>query len=151
MNPFGTSGVSDQNATSPLFKLNNKIVKVYHKNNGMEDSGKSYVFFKGADGVGGVSSTQLNTGLFKVSNVGVDSYNIENDTTASSSVKGGGGAVLAVYNRKFERLFPQVNYLSFSDTSIVSTVKTTLSLIHISEPTRPLYISYAVFCLKKKT
>eukprot|EP00831_Metopus_contortus_P020565 TRINITY_DN19067_c0_g2_i1.p1 TRINITY_DN19067_c0_g2~~TRINITY_DN19067_c0_g2_i1.p1 ORF type:complete len:208 (-),score=44.66 TRINITY_DN19067_c0_g2_i1:57-680(-) len=26
----------------------------------------------------------------------------------------------------------------------------TLSLIHISEPTRPLYISYAVFCLKKK-
>ena len=25
-----------------------------------------------------------------------------------------------------------------------------LSLIHISEPTRPLYISYAVFCLKKQ-
>ena len=25
-----------------------------------------------------------------------------------------------------------------------------LSLIHISEPTRPLYISYAVFCLKKR-
>ena len=25
-----------------------------------------------------------------------------------------------------------------------------LSLIHISEPTRPLYISYAVLCLKKK-
>eukprot|EP00831_Metopus_contortus_P076867 TRINITY_DN71219_c0_g1_i4.p2 TRINITY_DN71219_c0_g1~~TRINITY_DN71219_c0_g1_i4.p2 ORF type:complete len:143 (+),score=18.82 TRINITY_DN71219_c0_g1_i4:179-607(+) len=28
--------------------------------------------------------------------------------------------------------------------------KQNLSLIHISEPTRPLYISYAVFCLKKK-
>eukprot|EP00831_Metopus_contortus_P032295 TRINITY_DN26125_c0_g1_i1.p1 TRINITY_DN26125_c0_g1~~TRINITY_DN26125_c0_g1_i1.p1 ORF type:complete len:222 (+),score=60.51 TRINITY_DN26125_c0_g1_i1:118-783(+) len=28
--------------------------------------------------------------------------------------------------------------------------KKELSLIHISEPTRPLYISYAVFCLKKK-
>ena len=26
-----------------------------------------------------------------------------------------------------------------------------LSLIHISEPTRLLSISYAVFCLKKKT
>ena len=26
-----------------------------------------------------------------------------------------------------------------------------LSLIHISEPTRPLYISYAVFCLKNIT
>ncbi len=26
-----------------------------------------------------------------------------------------------------------------------------LALIHISEPTRPLYTSYAVFCLKKTT
>ncbi len=32
----------------------------------------------------------------------------------------------------------------FVDTPVV------LSLIHISEPTRPLYISYAVFCLNKK-
>ena len=30
------------------------------------------------------------------------------------------------------------------------TGPTTLSLIHISEPTRLLSISYAVFCLKKK-
>ena len=29
-------------------------------------------------------------------------------------------------------------------------IEVDLSLIHISEPTRPLYISYAVFCLKKK-
>ena len=34
--------------------------------------------------------------------------------------------------------------LSFNDEVLM------LSLIHISEPTRPLYISYAVFCLKKK-
>ena len=31
-----------------------------------------------------------------------------------------------------------------------STVQLDLSLIHISEPTRPRLISYAVFCLKKK-
>eukprot|EP00831_Metopus_contortus_P052542 TRINITY_DN44103_c0_g1_i1.p1 TRINITY_DN44103_c0_g1~~TRINITY_DN44103_c0_g1_i1.p1 ORF type:complete len:151 (-),score=35.79 TRINITY_DN44103_c0_g1_i1:51-503(-) len=31
-----------------------------------------------------------------------------------------------------------------------NTSELDLSLIHISEPTRPLYISYAVFCLKKK-
>mgnify|MGYP002681867829 CR=1 FL=1 len=31
------------------------------------------------------------------------------------------------------------------------TVEENLSLIHISEPTRLLSISYAVFCLKKKT
>ena len=33
--------------------------------------------------------------------------------------------------------------------SAVSVDENNLSLIHISEPTRPLYISYAVFCLKK--
>ena len=32
LNPIETSGVSDQNATAELFKLNNKYVKVYHKN-----------------------------------------------------------------------------------------------------------------------
>eukprot|EP00831_Metopus_contortus_P059110 TRINITY_DN51130_c0_g1_i2.p1 TRINITY_DN51130_c0_g1~~TRINITY_DN51130_c0_g1_i2.p1 ORF type:complete len:121 (-),score=20.89 TRINITY_DN51130_c0_g1_i2:35-397(-) len=32
----------------------------------------------------------------------------------------------------------------------VAQSEISLSLIHISEPTRPLYISYAVFCLKKK-
>ena len=33
---------------------------------------------------------------------------------------------------------------------IIETPIFTLSLIHISEPTRLLSISYAVFCLKKK-
>ena len=33
----------------------------------------------------------------------------------------------------------------------VSNVEYRLSLIHISEPTRRYAISYAVFCLKKKT
>ena len=39
---------------------------------------------------------------------------------------------------KFSIFFPMMIVLS-------------LSLIHISEPTRPEPISYAVFCLKKKT
>jgi len=147
LNPFETSGVSDQNATSPLFKLNNKIIKVYHKNHGFEDGGKSYVFFSGADGVGGVSSTQLNTKLFKVTNAGIDSYNITNETTAASSVKGGGGVVLASYNRKYERLFPQVNYLSFSNTSITSSVKTT-NIIPVDSNTQN-YTSYSTTTYEK--
>ena len=39
-----------------------------------------------------------------------------------------------------------VRIVDIGDADIIHT----LSLIHISEPTRPLYISYAVFCLKKK-
>jgi len=141
LNPFETSGVSDQNATSELFKLNNRIVKVYHKNHGFEDRGKSYVFFSGADGVGGVSNTQLNTTLFEVQNSGIDTYNIINETTAASSIKGGGSLVLASFNRKYERLFPQVNYLSFSGTSIESTVKTT-NIVPVDSNTNN-YTSYS--------
>ena len=42
--------------------------------------------------------------------------------------------------------------LGFSDIQIanVQGIHQDLSLIHISEPTRPRLISYAVFCLKKK-
>ena len=36
-----------------------------------------------------------------------------------------------------------------SDDVFQERTSLNLSLIHISEPTRPLYISYAVFCLKK--
>eukprot|EP00831_Metopus_contortus_P075304 TRINITY_DN69004_c0_g1_i1.p3 TRINITY_DN69004_c0_g1~~TRINITY_DN69004_c0_g1_i1.p3 ORF type:complete len:107 (-),score=24.24 TRINITY_DN69004_c0_g1_i1:49-369(-) len=36
------------------------------------------------------------------------------------------------------------------ECKVISDIDLVLSLIHISEPTRPLYISYAVFCLKKK-
>ena len=40
--------------------------------------------------------------------------------------------------------------INFYKNNFSSSKIHNLSLIHISEPTRPLYISYAVFCLKKK-
>ena len=43
-----------------------------------------------------------------------------------------------------------IDYKSFF-ASIPNHVPIVLSLIHISEPTRRVVISYAVFCLKKKT
>eukprot|EP00831_Metopus_contortus_P067674 TRINITY_DN60404_c0_g1_i1.p1 TRINITY_DN60404_c0_g1~~TRINITY_DN60404_c0_g1_i1.p1 ORF type:complete len:172 (-),score=32.02 TRINITY_DN60404_c0_g1_i1:47-562(-) len=44
----------------------------------------------------------------------------------------------------------QRNRYGQTEVEIQMRNKQKLSLIHISEPTRPLYISYAVFCLKKK-
>eukprot|EP00831_Metopus_contortus_P033336 TRINITY_DN2673_c0_g1_i6.p2 TRINITY_DN2673_c0_g1~~TRINITY_DN2673_c0_g1_i6.p2 ORF type:complete len:100 (+),score=20.53 TRINITY_DN2673_c0_g1_i6:198-497(+) len=44
----------------------------------------------------------------------------------------------------------QLNYVVLVASPQPNDMKLILSLIHISEPTRPLYISYAVFCLKKK-
>eukprot|EP00831_Metopus_contortus_P045008 TRINITY_DN36078_c0_g1_i1.p1 TRINITY_DN36078_c0_g1~~TRINITY_DN36078_c0_g1_i1.p1 ORF type:complete len:193 (-),score=41.47 TRINITY_DN36078_c0_g1_i1:26-604(-) len=52
-----------------------------------------------------------------------------------------------------ERNIPIKKHRRHESVSKIQRIKTTiyeLSLIHISEPTRPLYISYAVFCLKKK-
>eukprot|EP00831_Metopus_contortus_P067646 TRINITY_DN60380_c0_g1_i1.p2 TRINITY_DN60380_c0_g1~~TRINITY_DN60380_c0_g1_i1.p2 ORF type:complete len:130 (+),score=26.44 TRINITY_DN60380_c0_g1_i1:78-467(+) len=52
------------------------------------------------------------------------------------------------YRRSYSRVKEDGNKEEWFET--VERVVNGLSLIHISEPTRPLYISYAVFCLKKK-
>jgi len=124
-NPFETNATANTNATSKLFRNNNQIVKVNHRDNGFEDSGDSYVFFRSAKESGGITSEALNTRLFQVSNAGIDSYNITSPIKASGNVIGGGNQVYASYNRKFETLYPQIQYLTFTGTKIESTVKTT--------------------------
>ena len=125
VSPFETSVRSPSNATSPLFKNNNSIVKVNHRNNGFEDSGNSYVFFAGTQDVGGISSATLDGRLFKVSNAGLDSYNIVSPNPAGSSVLGGGDKVIASYNRKYERLYAQIPHLELEGTKIDTFVSTT--------------------------
>ena len=138
--PFETSVRSPTNATSTLFKNNNSIVKVYHRDNSFEDTGKSYVFFKNAEDVGGVSGVTLNQRLYKISNSGIDSYNILSPNGAGSNIIGGGTNVLASYNRKFERLYAQVPYLQFDETKIDSFVYTT-NAVPVDSKTKN-YVSY---------
>ncbi len=140
-NPVETDATANAGATSPLFRNNNKVMRVQHRDHGFEDSGKSYVFFNGGVDVGGIPATQLNTRLYSVSNSGVDYYHITSPTVAASTLKGAGSNVLASHNRKFEKLYPQVNYLTFSDTSVESTVKTTNVLPVDSTSTN--YVSYS--------
>jgi len=140
--PFETSVRSPVNATSSLFKGNNAIVKVSHRDNGFEDREKSYVFFKQAEDVGGISSVTLNSELFEVSNSGVDTYNITSPSRAGSNIIGGGSRVLASYNRKYERLYAQVSYLQLDQTSIEAMVKTT-NIVPVDSNTQN-YTSYQV-------
>ncbi len=123
--PIETNSDSNTTADSALFKNNNSVVKISHSDNGFDPDGNSYVFFKGALDVGGVTATQLNSELFKVTNVGVDYYNITSSNRASSNSYGGGTNVLASYNRKFEKIHAIVPNLSFSQTTINSHIKTT--------------------------
>ena len=138
--PIETDATSASIATSQLFKNNNSIIKINHRDNGFEDSGNSYVFFRGADEAGGIPSETYNTNLFRVANAGVDSYTIRTITNASrSSVSG--GHVYATYNRKFEVLYPQVHYLTVSGTKLEASVKTT-NIIPIDSSTTN-YTSYS--------
>jgi hypothetical protein len=123
-NPIETNAESNTTATSSLFKNNNQIVKVSHRDNGF-DSGNSYVFFKSALDVGGITASQLNSNLYQITNHGVDSYNITSGVRASGNAFGGGTSVLASYNRKFEKLFAAIPNLTFSQTKIDSFIKTT--------------------------
>ena len=125
LDPIETNAGSNTTATSTLFKNNNFIVKVNHPDNGFSADKKSYVFFKGAQDVGGVNATQLNGELFQVTNVGVDYYNITSSSRASSNSFGGGSTLMVSYNRKFEKIHAVVPNLAFSGTTIESYVKTT--------------------------
>ena len=124
MDSIETYALSDSNATSTLFKNNNRIVKVNHRNNGFEDN-SSFVFYKQIENVGGFSGITFNTNEFKVINSGIDYYNIEMPFRASSSQVGGGSDILASYNRKYEKLYPQISYLQIPGTTIDATVRTT--------------------------
>ena len=122
--PIETNAEANTTATSTLFKNNNYVVKVNHRDNGF-DLDKSWVYFKNAVDVGGVTASSLNSNLYKVSNTGVDYYNINGASRASGNSFGGGTNVLATYNRKFEKVFASVSNLTFSQTKIDSFVKTT--------------------------
>ena len=141
LDPFETDGGSDAGATSDLFRNNNKIIRVYHPNHGFEDSGKSFVFFRNAEDTGGIPATQLNSRLYTVDSAGVDFYHIASPTVAASTLKGGGASILVAHNKKYERLYPQVNYLTFSATSVKTTVKTT-NIIPVDSNTNN-YTSYS--------
>ena len=139
--PFETDGGSNAGATSDLFRNNNKIIRVYHPNHGFEDRGKSFVFFKGSADTGGIPATQLNSRLYTVDSAGVDYYHIASPTVAASTLKGGGSSILVAHNKKYERLYPQVNYLTFTATSVKTTVQTT-NIIPVDSTTNN-YTSYS--------
>ena len=124
-NPIETNASSNSNANSLLFKNNNNVVKISHRDNGFEDSGKSYVFFRTALETGGITSAALNNTLYQISNSGIDTYNITSSTDASANAFGGGDDVYATFNRKFETLYPQLGYLTFTGTKLDCSVKTT--------------------------
>jgi len=125
INPIETDSSASTNATSELFKNNKSIVKINHRHNGFEDSGKSYVTFKNTETISGISDTYLNNTYFKIYNGGINFYNIRSEIAATSTLIGGGKTVKATHNKKFEKSYAQVGFLTFDNTNITSKIKTT--------------------------
>lgn len=124
VNPFETSSSSNTNATSDLFKSNNSVIKVHHRNHGYEDSGLSKVFFRGVETFAGLSSNAFVNRLYTVDSVGVDSYTIKSLSQASDTTRGGGMDVYATKNVKYEKLYADIAYIQTPMTKIDSTIKT---------------------------
>src|SRR5660397_212507 len=79
----------------------------------------------------------------------------ENGYLAARASAGLGAEDIRVYDSippgsKLTHTFPRTGDLDVVTTFLVKDEAVSLSLIHISEPTRLRRISYAVFCLKKK-
>ena len=125
INSIRTSAEASSSADLKRFRGNNKYIEVTHRDHGFEDSGKSFAFFKNLTETGGISASSLNTTLFTVENSGVDTFNIVSTTNASSNAIGGSSGGLISLNKKFEKLYADIGYLSFPQTKIDSTVKTT--------------------------
>jgi hypothetical protein len=124
-NPIETNNSQDITATSTLFKNNNKIVKIYHPYHGFEDFGSSIVNIKRCQTTGGISADVFNQQYFTVNNAGINYYTINCGIQAGNTVVGGGSEVLISHNKKFEKIYPQISCLNFSDTNINTSINTT--------------------------
>jgi hypothetical protein len=127
--------VDDTLGTSALFGSNQKILRVNHPNHGMKEG--DVVILDNVIGAGstnaifGVPSTLIN-GLHSVSNVGIDDYCIQIDSTLwntanvamTGSGSGGGTAVRATTNKLYQVVSPQISILSFPSSTISQSIKT---------------------------
>jgi len=140
LDPFETNSASNSNATSDLFKANNFIFKVYHRDHGFEDSGKSKVFFRGVDNFSAVSGNAFSTLYYEVDSVGVDTYTVRSISAAGDSARGGGSSVYAASNVKYEKLYADISNLQSPGTKINSKVKT-VNVVPVDSNTTT-YVSY---------
>lgn len=139
-NPFETNSSSNTNATSDLFKANNSIIKVYQRDHGFEDLGKSHVFFRSVNNFAGISSSSFTQNYYNVGAVGLDSYTIFAISQAGDTTRGGGDSVYAPKNIKYEKIYADIAYLQSPKTKINSSIKST-NVIPIDNKSN-VYTSY---------
>ena len=124
LNPLETNNGGANTTSSKLFAANNKVIKVLHKNHGLNVG--SYVALKDCSSVGGYSTTALNRQILSVLNAGLDFYTVGMTTVAGGSVIGGGSNAKALGQSKFEKAYVKVDSLDFPSTTLATTVTTAM-------------------------
>ena len=121
-NAIETDASGSSTTTSKLFGSNNKIIKITHKNHGLNPG--SYVALKSAAGVGGYSATSLNGQILPIVDAGIDFYTVAMTTSAGGSAIGGGLNTMALGQVKYEKALVKIDALDYPDTTLVTRIQT---------------------------
>ena len=120
--PIRTDADGSGTTTSQLFGSNTKIIKVDHKNHGLNPG--SFVALKNADSVGGFSSTSLNSQILPVIDAGIDFYTLAMPVVAGGTASGGGNDVIGLGQVKFEKALIKVDVMDYPETSLETRIQT---------------------------
>ena len=114
--------------TGTLFGDNPSILRVYHKNHGMNSGAPSKVTIAGftdSQTYNGILGSAIN-GTHDINNVSIDSYTITlSGATATGTGAIGGSGITATQEINFQVLQPQIGELVFDNTKVNQSIKTT--------------------------
>ena len=123
--PFETSSSA---GTGTKFGFNPNIVRVHHKNHGMNSASPSKVTIANvaSNTYNGIASTNLE-GTFDISNVTADSYTIsaKNSAAATASGRVGGSNITATRENNFQLIRPVIGQMTYDTGKLNHSVKTT--------------------------
>jgi len=113
------------------------IVRVFHKNHGMHSTNNSVTisgFPSGTTNGIDTSVNAVNKTYTAISNITLDSYDVDTGGTANATGDVGGSSITATQNRMFDLLQLQIGNVTHPLTSINATLRTTTGKsIHGSE------------------
>ncbi len=121
--PVRTDADGSGTTSSQLFGANTKVIKIDHKNHGLNPG--SFVALKNVGGVGGYSTTTLNNQILPVINAGIDFYTVEMPTVAGGNGTGGGNIGVALGQIKYEKAVIKIDAIDYPETTLSTMVETT--------------------------
>jgi hypothetical protein len=103
------------------------LIRIYHPNHGMHGSNNNVTIAGLVSGTSynGILGSLINGTYINISNITLDSYDIQTAGTANASGDVGGATVTATQNRLFDVLQLQIGALTHPETTLTSSLRTT--------------------------